>query len=361
MLLDAQAFQIVLTPEAALGIIQKTITQKGWKKYEVTDVKLVYSPYWLFSFDVIAVQGPSPSGKTALNAYTGDLNDFVPILFERPLKKTRATAEGVEAEVEPTSIDAREAKSVAQSKVAAHVGLKPENISVSAFTKYYVPFYRVWVDVAGDSYKIDVDACLGAPIGLEQVPERPKTWEEATGETLQKLKTPKGWLELGGKAFGAGEAAAASAAVAVSGEGGGGRKLPLKYLALGAIILVLLFFLFLRQSGGVSVSCRVYDDFLSEPQFFGFGEQQLEPRLARDGKLFIKGECSLNNQGSQSAAVTIVTRVKRKSNPDEVLGVNLTLAPQLPPSLGQPTTKQFIVSWEGARDDDYKFEYEKLG
>jgi len=59
MMLDAQAFQTVLTPEAALGIIQKTIAQKGWKKSEVTDIKLVYTPYWLFSFDVIAVQRPS--------------------------------------------------------------------------------------------------------------------------------------------------------------------------------------------------------------------------------------------------------------------------------------------------------------
>jgi len=358
MMLDAQAFQTVLTPEAALGIVQKTIMQKGWKKPEVTDIKLVYTPYWLFSFDVIAVQGPSPSGKTALNAYTGELNDFIPILFERPLKKTRITPEGVEVEVEPTSIDAREAKSVAQSKVAAHVGLKPENISVSAFTKYYVPFYRIWVDVANDSYKIDVDACLGAPLGVEQIPERPKTWEEATGETLQKLKTPKGWIELGGKVFSRGESTAASAAETA----GGGRKLSFKYLALGAIIVILLFFLLSRQlGGGVTVSCKVYQDFLGEPPFLGFGEQPLEPKIGRDGKLFIKGECELNNQGSQTTSVVVQTRVKKKSNPNEILGLNLTMAPQLPPSSGRPSVKEFMISWDGVRDDDYKFEYEKLG
>jgi hypothetical protein len=295
--------------------------------------------------------------------YTGDLNDFIPILFERPLKKTRTTAEGVEAEVEPTSIDPREAKSVAQAKVAAHVGLKPENISASAFTKYYVPFYRIWVDVAGDSYKIDVDACLGAPLGLEQVPERPKTWEEATGETLQKLKTPKGWVELGGKALGAGGAAAegAAGAAGITGEGGG-RKLPVKYLAFGAIIIILLIFLLSRQvGGGVGVSCTVNGDFLGEPPFLGFGEQQLEPRVGRDGKLFIEGECSLNNQGGQSASVVVQTRVKRKSNPNEILGLNLTMAPQLPPSGERPTLKNFVISWQGDRDGDYKFEYEKLG
>ncbi|NYZ78018.1 hypothetical protein H0N96_01280 [Candidatus Micrarchaeota archaeon] len=357
MMLDAQAFQTVLTPEAALGIIQKTVAQKGWKKSEVTDIKLIYSPYWLFSFDVIAVQGPSPSGKTALNAYTGDLNDFVPILFERPLKKTRTTAEGVEAEVEPTSIDPREAKSVAQSKVAAHVGLKPENISVSAFTKYYIPFYRIWIDVAGDSYKIDVDACLGAPLGLEQVPERPKTWEEATGETLQKLKTPKGWAELSGKALGAGGTAAASG----GGEGGiAGSKLPLKYLAFGAIVIVLAVLVLSRQFGSAGISCKVYDDFLGAPPFLGFGEPELEPRVARNGLLYVEGECALSNSGSGDASVSVQTRVKRKTTP-EILAVNLTMAPQLKPTGSTPVIKPFIVSWKGDKDGDYKFEYEKLG
>ncbi|MBI5061550.1 MAG: hypothetical protein HZB67_04525 [Candidatus Aenigmarchaeota archaeon] len=52
MLLDAPALSPVLTPEQALGIIQKSVSGKGWKKYDVAEIKLVYSPYWLFSFDI---------------------------------------------------------------------------------------------------------------------------------------------------------------------------------------------------------------------------------------------------------------------------------------------------------------------
>ncbi|KKW37671.1 MAG: hypothetical protein UY87_C0087G0010, partial [Candidatus Peribacteria bacterium GW2011_GWC2_54_8] len=88
----------VLSPEAALGIVQKTVLSKGWKQFDVSDVKLVYTPYWVFSFDVLAGES-NPTGKTALNAYTGELNDYVPYLIERPLKKVKETEEGAEAEV----------------------------------------------------------------------------------------------------------------------------------------------------------------------------------------------------------------------------------------------------------------------
>src|SRR3989338_3721390 len=125
MLLDAPTFKTVLTPEAALGIIQKTLAARGFKEYDVTDFKLVYTPYYFFSFDVIAESGQSPSGKTALNAYNGDLNDFVPYLMDRPLKKLKESED--KAEVEPTAISEKEAKDAASAKLASHVGLKKDS------------------------------------------------------------------------------------------------------------------------------------------------------------------------------------------------------------------------------------------
>src|SRR3989344_3884009 len=113
MILDAQSFKTVLTPEAALGIVQKSVLERGWKQYDVSDVKLVYTPYWVFSFDVLAGEA-SPTGKTALNAYTGDLNATAPSRLEGPTKKTPQPEPGIQAEVLPTAISKSELNEVVQ-------------------------------------------------------------------------------------------------------------------------------------------------------------------------------------------------------------------------------------------------------
>src|SRR3989344_5571685 len=216
MILDAQSFKTVLTPEAALGIVQKSVLERGWKQYDVSDVKLVYTPYWVFSFDVLAGEA-SPTGKTALNAYTSDLNE------------------------------------VAATKVAAHAGLKRESVSVSAATKYYIPSYQVWVDAANDSFKIDVDAVLGNPQGIEAIPARPKGFGEAAGETVNKMKTPSGWMELIGKTIGMLTGTAKGVAT-----GGGPKALQtqwVRYALLGLVVLALACFVFFRPSTQGSVSC----------------------------------------------------------------------------------------------------------
>ena len=107
MLLDANAFECKLTPEMALGIVKESLAKKGWKQFEVQQIQLIYVPFYSFSFDVA---GQSPvSGKTCMNAFSGELNDFVSVLFERPLKKSRQTT-GEETEVEQSSISLSEAK-----------------------------------------------------------------------------------------------------------------------------------------------------------------------------------------------------------------------------------------------------------
>ena len=107
MILDATTFELVLTPEVAIGIVQKELGRSGYKAIDISQIRLFYEPYWVFTFDVEGAQQPI-SGKTALNASSGDVNEFVPILLDRPLNKTKRTADNVESEVEPTSVDRKE-------------------------------------------------------------------------------------------------------------------------------------------------------------------------------------------------------------------------------------------------------------
>ncbi len=264
MVLDAATFELILTPEAALGIIQKEVAHRRWRKIEVEEIRLVYTPYYLFSFDVKGeANAPPITGKAALNAYTGDISDFIPFLLERPLKKTKTTGEG--AEVEETAISPSEAKETAREKIAAQTGLNKEMVAVSAFSKVYIPFFRVWLEVAHHPLKVEVDAFTGTPMGMEGLPEREKSWGEATSETLSKLKSPSGWAELTGKAVsslsGKGDSHGAAGGAHGGGEHGaeeesGKQK---RWLILLGVIAVLVYLLFLRPSTGINCSGEIQD------------------------------------------------------------------------------------------------------
>jgi len=337
MILDAVALQPVLTPEAALGVLDKELKRKKQLKAEITDVKLVYTPFWLFSFDVAGAgaSGPTPSGKTALNAYTGEINDFVPMLLGRPLKKGRSTPEGgVEAEIEPTAIDAAEVKEAAKAKVAAQLGVARESVIVSAFTKYYVPFYRVWLDVANDSFEVNVDACLGAPLGAEAIPGAKKSFSEDIAGNLKSVASPGGIAEA--------------------------AKNPskLKYLLLIVVAVLAVVLIVSRLGGGSSgADCKVNNDFLGN----GFlGAQELAPMELGRGRLLVQGICSFSNPGTEKQTFNVITRVVRKSNAIEILATNVTMVFELPNTGGSSRDVPFELSWTGVSDGDYKFEFEKM-
>lgn len=347
MLLDAQSLEARLTPEVALGIIQKELQRRGWKDFKVHDIRLYYTPYWTFGFDVIADSGATPTGKTALNAFTGELNDFIPMLLDRPINKSRGTMEGAKVEIERTAVSFGEVKGVSATKIAAHVGgLKPEQVTISAVSKVYVPTYRVWVDVAGDSFKFEIDAALGMPTGLEAVPKRQKGWDEATGETLKKMKSPSGWMDLVSHTLGFAGGLAAGA----KGEQG---KLT-RYVVLAGLILVLMWFVF-GLSGSGKVDCYLFDDYKTNPAWFGLQPGRVLPEMA-GSKYFVRGACDFVNEGGNEEA--IVAQVRVVDGNEFILDLEVITA--VPPvQTTMPTTKTFELNWTEATQK-VAFEFEKL-
>lgn len=337
MLLDAPAFKPVLTPEAALSIVTKSVHGSGWDKYTVADIRLVYTPYYVFSFDVLASEGQSPSGQTALNAHNGELNDFVPILFDRPLKQTKETEP--KADVERASIAMSEAKDAAAAKLASHVGLKKDSVVVSAVRKIYVPSFRIWLDVAGDTRKFEVDALLGVPQGLEALPARPETFNDSLRNTLDKMKNPAGWVELIKSLF-------SPTATPYS-----------RYMILGVIVLVLIVVIGSRQgllvSGG-GVECLLGDAYLGPKPLFG--ERAVVPALGANNTVFIQGTCFFQNQGKKPA--NMVVRLTVKSGPS-ILAAESVAVTQLPVSQSK-TEKAFELRWDASEPRDVTFQYERL-
>ena len=338
MQLDAPGFTPVLTPEVALGIVQKALAGKNWRKYDVAQIKLVASPYWVFSFDVLA-EGGVPTGKAALNAFTGELSEFVPMLLDRPLKKSREVSS--DCEVESTSIQQAEVKEAAAAKVAAHAGIKRETVAVSAVSKIYVPFYRIWVDVGEDTYKVDVDACLGAPFGLEAVPAREKQWDEVTAETLKKMQSPKGLAELGAQTI---EAVAGVGGKAKPGSGVssfiGSREG--QYVILAVIILAGFWYLFARPQA-FAVSCDAAPQFISEKKDFFGSTKALVPRAGnKTSELYVSGACSVTNKGSKPLSLMVRVFILA----DGRQAASTTLPMRDVPASDVPSVKEFSITWE---------------
>lgn len=330
MLLDAEALQLVLTPEQAIGLIQKEIQKKGWDKFEFSQIKLFYTPFYCFSFDIL-IEGQAPTGNAAVNAFTGELNDFIPMLLERPLNRSKSIESG---EVERTAIHPTEVKEVAQAKLAAHAGVKKDTVVISAVSKVYVPFYRIWVNVGQDSFQLNVDGCMGAPFGLEQIPEK------KVEKGLKDIKSPSDLIEAGKKAF--------------SGEGGslfsGGKKYVILLAAIGILLLFLLF-----KGNSVSVDCRLEEEYLGEKPLFG--QPQVIPSYSK-GELFVKGSCFFLNKGSKAA--TSSARVFVLLDGQQIGATNFTSAPNIPPS-DLPTEKRFSITWKGDPYGKYSFGFQQMG
>lgn len=342
--LDASAFNVVLTPESAISSVQHAVNSKNWKQSTLSDIKLVYTPFYVFSFDV--TEGNVPTGKAALNAATGEISDFVPYLLDRPLEKSKKTDDKAEVEVEPSTISQNEVKDLAAVKIANAVGAKKDQVVISAISKIYVPFYRIWVDVAGDSFKIEVDACLGNPTGLDAIPVRPKNWEENTQETLKQMQTPTGLVNLTSKTI-----AEASKV--------GGPQTSNKYVqwaVLGVIIIVVAYFAFGNVLG--SATCTPSSDLYSKPAYFGlFGPKKVVPKFdAKNQTYTLYGSCSFTTRDKQDHAIMFLT-VKQGGIP--ISGATQTFTTALSP---QPTLRNFAVTWNASnsREGDYVIEVKQL-
>ena len=344
MILDAPSFKLVLTPEAALGLVQKELQKRGWKKVEVEEIRLVYTPYWIFSFDVLA-EGSQPSGRAALNANSGELDEVIPIILEHPLDKTKKTDEKSEGEVEGTAISRSEVERVAPAKIAAQVGLKKESISVSAISKYYIPTYRIWAVVppkGGETYKLQVDALMGIPTGLDAIPGKGKGWQEETEFTLEKLKTPGGWAEMIGATF--------TALV------GGKLSRTGLLILLGLVAVSLAFIVFARTP--ISSECAVSQEMIGEKQFFNsLGEQYLNPLVNRAGQFYVNGECFFKNTGKE--AQTVCLKVTLKIDGSESQFFNSTCIGNLQPS-ETPTEKEFTITWTYPAPAKYSIKVERF-
>jgi len=206
MLLDNPTLELRIEVQDILEILENILKEKNWKNFDVASLKLMYMPFYIFNYDTLVeteIQGQPYSqgfsGMMAMNAITGELEPILSDTMEtRSVKQVREITHDLQYELQKPAISLKEVKDSAQIKLAGQFNLRKKDLAVSGFRLFYWPIWRIFVQLKNRVQRVDVEAIDGNPLNFEQVPIREKTWMEVTGDTFKKLKTTKGWAEIGG-------------------------------------------------------------------------------------------------------------------------------------------------------------------
>lgn len=253
MLLEKPAVELRIEMQDILEILEDILKQKNWTNFDVASLKLLYVPFYLFNYDALVeteIKGQpysqSFSGLMAMNAVTGELEAILSDVLEtQQTNQSKEIKHGLQYELLSPAISKEEIADAARVKMAGQFNLRKQDMAVSGFRLVYWPIWRIFVQLKDKTQRVDVDAVAGNPLNIEQVPTREKTWMEVTQETLEKLKKPEGWAEVGGKALGGAVSVTSKTAQASGGIFNWLFKTQAgiyTLIAIGALIMFLVFF-----------------------------------------------------------------------------------------------------------------------
>jgi hypothetical protein len=204
MALENPALALSVRVQDILYILENILKERNWKNFELASIKLVYTPFHIFNYDVLVEDKDSQtsqgtSGLMAINAVNGRLEPYLlEIIEKQPVTYEKEISHDIQYEIEATAISKEEVKEAAKMKLAGQLGVKKETISISGVRTLYWPVWIVFVELTGKVQRVEVDGVTGYPLNIEEVPAREKGWLEVTADTIEKMKSPSGWAELGG-------------------------------------------------------------------------------------------------------------------------------------------------------------------
>jgi len=203
MALENPALSLSVRVQDILSILESILKERNWKDFELANLKLVYTPFFLFNYDIL-VEGEGQSsqgtsGLMALNAVNGKLEPaLVEIIEKQPVSYEKEITHDIQYEIASAAMTKEEVKDAGRFKLAGQLGIKKESVAVSGVRIVYWPIWTIFVELSKNIQKVEVDGVSGYPLNVEEVPEREKGWLEVTADTLQKMKSPSGWVELSG-------------------------------------------------------------------------------------------------------------------------------------------------------------------
>lgn len=203
--LDNPAASLRIQFKDIMDILSDILEGRNWKKFDTSNIDLVYEPYYIFNYDVLVEQevrgqevSQGFSGKTSLDAVEADLEPIITqIMDNQPVDFEKEISTDIEYDLKNPAISEDELKETCQIKLASRFNVSKEDVATSAYRLVYWPMWIIYVKIPGEGIqKLVIDGVAGYPMNVEEVPEREKGFVEVSKDTFNKLKSPKGWGNL---------------------------------------------------------------------------------------------------------------------------------------------------------------------
>jgi len=209
LILDKPALVLRYLVDDVVETVDKSLRSKRWTDFEISSLKLYYLPFYVFNYDVLVEQelqgqtfSQGFSGTMAMDASSGKLQPMITELLDRqPVSFEKKVSHDLKFIAVPPAIKADEAKETAARRLAGKFGVGEESVKTSGFRIIYWPVWRVFVSMPAGFYKLDVDGFSGVILNESEIPIKEKTWKDMLKETVDLMKSPKGWAVLLKKTF----------------------------------------------------------------------------------------------------------------------------------------------------------------
>ncbi len=199
MKLKEKSFPLSFSLEQTTEFIKNTLEQKNWSDFEVIEVKIVFFPYYFFSYEVFFEEenktvSQTKSGKAVLNGMTSQLEEI-------SLPEEADLIEEIEEIPENISFEelqfklSEKVELISQIKIAEKMQVPKDNVVIHSLQKVLFPVWIIDFAVETNNFQFMLSGVDGSVIKEEEIPERLQGFWEITSEALSELKHPKAWAE----------------------------------------------------------------------------------------------------------------------------------------------------------------------
>lgn len=202
MKLKEQSFPLSFSLQETTDFIKAKIEEKNWFEFEVIEVKIVFVPYYFYSFESFfeseeegkKIVSDTVNGKLALNGLTGELDETVSLPDSSELvKEIEELPENIPFEEKSFELTEK-IEEIVQVKTARHLRTGKDNVIIHSIKKVLYPVWIIDFSVVEHTFQFMVSGVDGSVISEEEIPERMLGFWEITAETLNDLKSPSSWI-----------------------------------------------------------------------------------------------------------------------------------------------------------------------
>ncbi|PIN98220.1 MAG: hypothetical protein COT90_05325 [Candidatus Diapherotrites archaeon CG10_big_fil_rev_8_21_14_0_10_31_34] len=202
MKLKENSFPLSFSLQETTDFIKQTLEEKNWFEFEVIEVKIVFVPYYFYSFEAFfesdeegkKIVSDTSNGKLALNGLTGELDESISVPESDELvKEIEELPENIPFEEKSFELTEK-IEQIVQIKTAHHLRTGKDNVIIHSIKKVLYPVWIIDFSVEEQTFQFTVSGVDGSVILEEEIPERELGFWEITSETLNELKSPSSWI-----------------------------------------------------------------------------------------------------------------------------------------------------------------------